>query len=495
MPANPELSARYDAAILKYEVTLKANDTDAALVFARTAAEVFLGSSDPEQLEKRHTALLHIAGIHRSLRQFAEAEQAYAHAAEVVAKESGTASRAYILGRYYTGLMRQRQENDAAAIEPLREAHEAFAAIPGCEVETRLTGATLGLSCLREQRWEDCAAVLTRISNPAKVDNDEASIQHNLGMALHRSGKAREAEGPIRTALAIHEKVNGRDHPITVETMLLAGTILADSGKAGDSVAMIRNGAAVILSGAGESHPFFSRALLAMARNFAYLGDGAAAEALTRRANFILDQCNVTGRVREGYDLDVRDIPAMWRTGKAASGPGDIRLWRVDFQHTLRRYQASALDYAGSGEMPKTWYFFVPGVLDAGNRTDVMHVVRIALADANRRLNAREPADANFLDVTSAAATDLSPADLAALPPRDLFPQRTWEDATAFSLVRGRLSSALPQGDFALAVHAFATLRGAPLPLGPWEDIGFREEDFDRVKQDPSRLLAELVRL
>ena len=229
-----------------------------------------------------------------------------------------------------------------------------------------------------------------------------------------------------------------------------------------EAAPIIREAATAILAGAGEAHQFFSRALLVEARRVAITGDGGAAEALARRAVFVLRQRDAPAAVVAEAERDSAAIPSLWRGIAAASGPEEVRLWRIEIQHTLRRYQVASLDFIGSGGQPLLWYFFAPAWADLRNPAEAMRWAQLVFADASAALTAREPADANFLDATSAVGTEPSPADLAATDFIALFRKRVWEESCAFSLVEGKRSLPLAPTPFARALVRLHYATGRP---------------------------------
>src|SRR6185295_12681523 len=120
---------------------------------------------------------------------------------------------------------------------------------------------------------------------------------------------------------------------------------LVETGDLAAAAPLIRRGALVVLSGAGEAHPFFADALLVEARRVAKTGDGGAAEALARRAMFILSRADLQPAAVEQRKRDAEALGPIWRTGSKARDAGDVALWRVSMEHTLRRYQGATLDF------------------------------------------------------------------------------------------------------------------------------------------------------
>jgi len=166
--------------------------------------------------------------------------------------------------------------------------------------------------------------------------------------------------------------------------------------------------------------------------------------------------------VLEQRQKDALDLGRIWRTGSKARDAGDIALWRVTLQHTLRRYQVATLDFAPSGDRPKEWFFFVPA---GWPLTHVGYACRLVFAAGNLMLNAREPSDPNFLDATQATATVPDAAELANTDFAALFGRRVWEPTIAYGVVSGDLGVPLSPDAFARALAARGVPDQALLPL------------------------------
>jgi tetratricopeptide (TPR) repeat protein len=371
------------------------------------------------------------------------------------------------LARYYGGLTQQDLMNSAQAVALLENAARVFNNRPEDVEWAARVGEALGLSLLRECRWAEAARVIEE-SNRRFGDSPEhagsiAADLHNLAIAWTRSGDAARGLEVARKAVALHEKVDGPYHPNTVETQLIAAYALIETGDLEKAGAEIRRAAKVILGQAGEAHGYFADALLTEARRVARLGDGCAAEALARRAMFILATADISAAVLKQRQRDAADLERLWRTGHPARNTRDVALWRMSIQHTLRRYQVDTLDFSPSGDRPKEWFFFVPGNWP---RSQAHYAARLVFAEANRGLNQREPSDPHFLDATQATATVPDLRELGELRFADLFQRRVWEPSVAFSLVKGQWGVPLTPAGFARALAALGVSGDALLPLG-----------------------------
>lgn len=398
----------------------------------------------------------------RSQHRYAEAQaRFYSAAAEVPPW-----TKPWALARFFTGWTWQDQQNPAKSLEPLAESFRTLDNMPEEQEWAALVGSVLGLSYLLLYRYDDAVQVLDktdrRYQDLKGKDDAHATSLHNLAMALTRGGNAVRGLETAKRALSLRERVSGIYHPTTVDTRLIAAYAWIESGDLETAALEIRKAAQPILLNAGEQHSYFGDALLIEARRVARLGDGCAAEALARRALFILQQAGVEPSVLEQRRKDALDLGRIWRTGSKARDAGDVALWRVTLQHTLRRYQVATLDFAPSGDRPKEWFFFVPA---GWPLTQVGYACRLVFATANLMLNAREPSDPNFLDATQATATVPEASELAKVEFAALFGRRVWEPTIAYSVVRGDLGVPVSPDDFARALAALGLPDEALLPL------------------------------
>ena len=458
MPIRADKKATYDQLLTAAEALRASKDVNGGSEAFQQAAAVFAGSKDAEELELRHRAMSEAAGILRSNGRPAEACAAYEAMSAAALAEAGPGATPYLLSRYFLGLTRQDLNDEAGAVQPLTEAVAGYEKRPNADQEVGLIGTALGLSLMRQHRFADAADVLTRAKNrlvklPAQV-NSLAAALHNLAMSQVRGGDAKAGLATAAEAVALREKINGKAHPLTIETSFVLALAQIDAGELEKAGAVIRTGALGVLQGAGEAHGFFADALLLEARRQARLGDGTAAEALARRALFVIGQAGISSAGARQRQLDAAEIRKLWRTRPASK---NVALWRVSMQHTLRRYRVATLDFEGSGDRPKEWFFFVPAEWPV---SDVRYATQLVFGTTNAFLNAREPADANFLDATLAVATVPTEAELLAVPLDAAFRSFVWEPSIAFNLMSGASATPLTPADFAEALAAFLPGRG-----------------------------------
>jgi tetratricopeptide (TPR) repeat protein len=407
----------------------------------------------------------------RSQKRFADAEARFDAAAAV----APAGSPPFALARYFAGLTHQDRLNDAAAVAPLSEAIRIYETTPGETQAAALAGAALGLCLLRSFQWSDAAHVIEesnrRLGDSPQNANALAAGLHNLAMAHTRGGDARRGLEAAQKALALRQKINGPSHPSTIETLLIEAYARIEMGDLDGAGAQIRRAGRAVLSGGGEAHSFFADVLLTEARRVARKGDGCAAEALARRAMFILKQAGIPNAVLEQRERDAHALGMLWKTGSPAKDVGDVALWRISMQHTLRRYQAATLDFASSSDRPMEWFFFVPADWPL---SQALYAARLAFAGTNMTLNKRQPSDPNFLDVTQATASVPDLKELRDTKFADRFRERVWEASIAYTTVSGTMSLPLKPADFARALAAQGVPSEPLLPLV--EDAGLLAE-------------------
>ncbi len=354
---------------------------------------------------------------------------------------------------YFKGVTFQNREDDAGALPFLEEAFHLLETLNAAAPKLALAGAALGLSLLRLHRWTETAAVLEKTIPRYSPEerSDLACSWHNLAIAATRSGDPKRGLNAAVQAVALHASLEGLGDPITVDSRLVEAYARVETGDLDG--ALIRRIGTVILNGAGEAHSYFGNALMVEARRVARLGDGPAAEALARRALYILKGGDTHPMLLDLQRRAAIELQSLWRTGKPARDSKEIVLCRLRLQHTLRRFQAETLDFAPSGDRPKEWLVFVPATWPL-----TAQIAHLIFADLSRHLAAREPADPHFLDATSAAVTIVSDADLREMKLAELYQAKTWEPTVAFSVLRGNVSDELSPQDLARALSA----RGAP---------------------------------
>ncbi len=434
-----------------------------------------------------YDALIESGRRRRAEKKFAEAEADFEAAASLA--EPG--SRAFALARYFTGLTRDDHDDEAGAVTPLEEALRIYGTLPGEAESAALIGVALGLCLLRIQRWASAASVLQqaaeRFGNPPKNPGSLASCLHNLAMAQTHSGDVQRGLETARSASALRVRLDGPDHPLTIETRIVEAYALVESGHLEEAGTLIRNAAQVILSGAGEAHPYFADALLAESRRLARSGDGLAAEALARRAVFLLKKLGYSQAAIDQREREAVELLALWRTGSNARKPSDVALWRVSMLQTLRRYRVATLDFAPSGERPAEEFFFVPANWPLSR---ARYVASVVLGDANAVLNSQEPADPNFVDVTQAVATAPGAEELLGINFAQAFRSRhSWEKSIAYNVVSGNRGYPLSTVDFGRALAAW----GVPdTPLAP---LGVDAPALAAARSEPEATLRSVLGL
>jgi tetratricopeptide (TPR) repeat protein len=450
MPIDASKKVSYDFFIDERKALLAKKDVKGAVLQSRLAAEAFAGSTDPQELDLRHRAFADGANLLRTSGQLEAAEKMFDEIGVLAQKELGAHAFPFLFARYSLGLVRDARADYDGAVAPFRDALAGFDAA-GQARETALVAAALGLALLHGQHWADAATTLAdalkRLGNSEPTSR--ASTLHNLTLALVHAGRAAEAVETGAQAVALRRSLTGENHPLWVDTALVHAMALVDAGQSEAAAAQIRHAAQIILAGAGEAHSFFADALLVEARRVARAGDGPAAEALGRRAMFILESQQLSPDALRQRRADAAALGPIWRTGQAAQSADDVVLWELSLQHTLRRYQVAQLSFAGSGDRPRRWFAFVP----ASWSTELArYAAQLIFADENRFLNAREPADANFLDTTAATARRIATSVLESVPLKDLFADAVWERSVFFNLASGKQSIPLNSDEISAAL-------------------------------------------
>lgn len=358
-------------------------------------------------------------------------------------------TKPWALARHQMGLVDQDRGRDADAIEPFAEAYRGMDNRPDDVAEAAEIGADYGLSLIRLYRWADAVPLLEKSIQRFEQLGRRGALAaglHNLAMALTRGGDAARGLAAAERASSIRREVSGDDHPLTIDTQLVESYALIETGnlpRAKDSIAQAGR---IVRANVGEGHGIYADVLMTEARRVARTGDGGAAEALARRSLHIHREVGSDAAVIRLREQDAVSLAALWRTGVPARGPDDVAVWRMKLQHTLRGYRVATMDFAPAHDLPKEWIFFVPA---SWPRTQALYAARVVFADANVVLNAREPADPNFLDATQAEAVDAGDVDVGAL-----FKKCVWEPSAAYSLVRGTLSVPLSLADTTRALAA-----------------------------------------
>jgi len=491
MAARESLLPQYNALVAEGQQLTASGNLQQGGEAYRKAADVFAGTRDSDELESRFRALAEVGNGLRRAGRSKEAEAAYESMANLALQEGGPQFVPGLLAHYYIGILRTDRGDYPGAVTALRTAYDGYSKLTGVEEVTRAVGAALGLACLRVHDYSQVVQVLQSLVPKLKSDQTSATILHNLGLAQVYGGNPATAIKSAESAAAIHAQLEGENHPNTVESRMLQALALIDAGRRDEGLTLLRQSAGFILGGPGEGHPFFARALLTAARAMAHSGDGVGAEGLARRAMFIVNQANVEAEVKERFESDAAAISPLWRTLKPATAPTEVRLWRMDLQHTLRKYQPATLDFSPAHNPPKRWYFFVPAHLSPQDHAAVQQLTKIVFAGANSWLNSREPADPNVLDATEVQATEPTVAELLAASPQDYFPERVWEAATNYSVVEGTVCLPLVPQNFAEAFLAYIAVRGGTPNVEAWVSLGLDRSAIDAALANPAKTLGE----
>jgi tetratricopeptide (TPR) repeat protein len=437
---RPEFKRRFDELAAQAKTAADNNDRVTCAMRWHDAADAFKGSTEADERDLRYRAICESALHYRASKRWLEAEDAYTEWGEEISRDLSPTDPRVFFAPYYIGLTRSAKGDRLGAIEAFSKALAGFASLK-LKDECRATSAALGLEQLRELDFAGAVETLRKVAGDPREDETQASILHNLCLAARRAGM-RELAAPFGAqAAAIRKKLNGANHPMLVETELVWAQAMIAQGQLEEAEPIIQRSAASVLSGAGESHPYFADALLAEGLRQALKGDGTAGEALARRAMFICDRCGESADRMTLRKADQTEIRKAWRPTGKASGGGELAIWKARLRFTLRRYQVNQLSFVGSGDRDRTWLFFVPKELPKQNAKLWSQIV---FADINQHLNAREPADVNFLDATGCEVSELSGEDLLGFDYAALYKDIVWEPAAAFSIGNGTSASIDP---------------------------------------------------
>ncbi|HZE95562.1 MAG TPA: tetratricopeptide repeat protein [Planctomycetota bacterium] len=377
-------------------------------------------------------------------------------------------TKPWALAQYYLALSLASRDKLDDAIEAFEPAWRHFDNAEDDADTACSVGGNYGLALIRHRRWADAVRILdsTRRRHEAmgKDPGNLAIACHNLAIARTRSGDAAGGLEAATKAVELHSRAEGVDHPDTIESRLIRAYARIETGDLAAAGPEIRSAAGVILAQVGEAHAYFGDALLTEARRQVRLGDVGAGEALARRANYLFTEAGLSAASKSQRDRDALDLELLWRKASPARDAGDVAVWRMSIQHTLRRYQVGTLDFLPSGDRPRDWVFFVPKSWPLSN---ALYAARLVFSAANSWLNSREPSDPNFLDATQATASAPGLVELSSTDFVAVFKERGWEPTIAYSVVRGNMG--IPIGspaDFARALAALGVTDAPLLPLG-----------------------------
>jgi tetratricopeptide (TPR) repeat protein len=106
-------------------------------------------------------------------------------------------------------------------------------------------------------------------ANPKETMGGDRSIEvaitlNNLAAAYQRKGELLEAERTFRRALAIKEKILGRDHPAIAPTLNNLAVVRRQRGDYSEAETIYRRCFALLQGLVGRNHPY----LLATVRNY-----------------------------------------------------------------------------------------------------------------------------------------------------------------------------------------------------------------------------------
>ncbi len=136
------------------------------------------------------------------------------------------------------------------------------------------------------EEWKWLAAVAVKV----RPDVLRARRLNQVGLALLKKGRFREAEKPLRQALLIHEKVLGLDHPHTATICNNVAACLNAQGKAAEALPLFRKALLIKEKVLGLDHPHTARSYNNVAGCLQDQGKAAEALPLHRKALLIREK-------------------------------------------------------------------------------------------------------------------------------------------------------------------------------------------------------------
>ncbi|MGW1514593.1 tetratricopeptide repeat protein [Streptomyces sp. NPDC002394] len=262
-------------------------DFQAALFLAQATAEAaarWLGADDPATLQAQHHAAVALFRLGR----FEESEALHRRVLD---------ARQRVLG-----------PECPETLESLQDIHEPLSQLQRHEecIATLLETAAIRSRVLGEHHRDTLHARALLIEYLAVTDAvDEfdrvgpeiiaaceehlgrdsfttVTARHNYAYGLHRFGRAAQAEGEARRALAGRELVHGPDHALALSAAVLLSWILGDLGRVEESVSLGRRVVSGQERALGREHPYLLTNRTGLAESLAAAGELGEAQALAR---------------------------------------------------------------------------------------------------------------------------------------------------------------------------------------------------------------------
>ncbi|HEY8142183.1 MAG TPA: hypothetical protein VIG06_05915 [Kofleriaceae bacterium] len=290
-----------------------------------------------------------------------------------------------------------------------------------------------GLAALERRDYQSACAgfdlALPLIRQLGFLESEAAAL-YNLGLCRARMRQPAAARAALEASVALRDANPGWDRYYLVEARGWLARALAEVGEIDAADRMLAGIWLEILQKAGEGSVLFGETLVHQAFLEHARGDQMRAEAMLRRAHYLLDAIGAGGRAEDAFGDQVRLVAAA-RPGPPARLARDRLVAVVELSHTLMRWQPHERGFAGSGDLPKTWFFSLPAAwrgddLDARARPVLVRI----FADGNLRLNSSEPADAGYLEVTGHRCRILDDGEIAGRPWNET--AVVWEPSTVY---------------------------------------------------------------
>ncbi|MFI6421468.1 tetratricopeptide repeat protein [Streptomyces sp. NPDC050842] len=263
-------------------------DFRAALTLAQAAGETagqWLEADDPATLRAEHRAAMSLFRLGR----FEESEALHRRVLD---------ARERVLGPEHAETLESRQDiheplgqlsRTEERLATLRETAEIRSRVLGAyHPDTLHTRALLIEGLAIDEAVDEFGRVAPEIVAACEehLGNDSfttVTARHNYAFGLHRLGRAAEAEGEARRALAGRELVHGPDHALALSAAVLLSWILGELGQVEESLVLGRRVVSGQEQALGREHPYLLTNRTGLAEALAAAGETAEAQALARQ--------------------------------------------------------------------------------------------------------------------------------------------------------------------------------------------------------------------
>jgi len=201
-------------------------------------------------------ALLTMGRIHQDIEAYADAEQAYLQASEIMKAWKDEPDEVVQRLRIQTDIAvghieRMLGRLDEAYAILSRVVADAESRLGDCDPDTGSALNALGIACKYAGRFDEghvayqrALAIVERTAGPHSPA--AASIWHNLGGLAFDAGDYAAAEPPARRAVEIREVALGPEHPDVAADLLALAPVLDGLGHAGEAANMYARARAIL---------------------------------------------------------------------------------------------------------------------------------------------------------------------------------------------------------------------------------------------------------